>query len=166
VGILRENSTLGNNPDCKFQGTLQPTEGNSCDFVSHKWLQGKSGSVFRPGNTFLHNTGTVAMKKPVFLPYFPKGKSPEWLTLFSPPVVLWLSQVNKLKDSFGSDDSKGGKQQFCLQRDRLWSQETRIMFPGCTGGRLGCRLQRTKLPPSPRVAGDGLGFDNREAPVT
>ena len=62
-----------------------------------------------------------------------------WVTLvvFSLPVVLWLSQVNKLKCSFGSDDSQGGKQQFCLQRDRARSQEMRLMFPGCTGGKGG-----------------------------
>lgn len=159
VGILQENSALGNIPDCKFQGTLQAIEGNSCNFVSHKWLQGKSGSVFRPGNNFLHGRRMVAMKRPVFPSPFSQRNGP-WAgkVVFSPPVVFCSSQVNKLKYSFGSDDPRGGKQQFCLQRDRPRSQEIRVMFPGCAERRLGCRLQRAKLPPSPGVAGGGPGF--------
>lgn len=79
VGILRENSVLGNIPDCKFQGILQPIEGNSCNFVRHKWLKGKSGSTFRPGNTFLHGRRTVVMKRPVFpLPISPKEWAVSW----------------------------------------------------------------------------------------
>lgn len=75
-GIQQENNTPGSTPGCKFRGTLQATEGNSCDFVSHKRLQGKSGSVVRPGRIFLHGRRTVAMKRSVFLPRLPRGKSP------------------------------------------------------------------------------------------
>jgi hypothetical protein len=96
---------------------------------------------------------------------FPKERTRAAPVAFSLPVVLWLSQVNKLKCSFGSDDSQGGKQQFCLQRDRALSQEMRVMFPGCAGKTLSCKLQRAKLPPSPGVTGDGPGFGRGRAPV-
>lgn len=119
VGLLQENSALGNIPDCKFQRTLQPIEGNSCNFVSHKWLQGKSGSTFRPGNTFLRGRRTMAMKRPVFPSPLSQRNGPRaGKVVFSPPAVLRSSQLNKLKYSLGSDDSQRGKQQFCLQRDR------------------------------------------------
>lgn len=114
---------------------------------------------------YLHGR-RAAMKKSSFpLPLSQRKEAWAVPVAFSLPVVLWSSQVNKLKCSFGSDDSQGGKQQFCLQRDRAPSQEMRVMFPGCTKRTLSCKLQRAKLLPSPGVAGDGPGFGSGRAPV-
>lgn len=89
-------------------------------------------------------------------PHFPK----EWAILswegyIFPTCGLCSSQVNKLKYSLGSDDSQRGKQQFCLQRDRAWSQEIRVMFPAALGKGWAAGFEGPKFPPSPE---DGWGW--------